>query len=145
MLENLRVLVVDDMGAARQMLARMLLRLGVHRVEAVGCGAEALDYLGVCDTDLVISDLHMPDLDGLDLLRKIRTNPRLRHTQFTLATGQDGGAHLNDCPALDVAMVLTKPFRMDLLMECVSDAAKRLRHLDMSAKPSCDQRPELRA
>ena len=69
---GLKVLVVDDMTSSRLMLARMLTRLGIHAVETAQCGDEALHCLGNSHIDLVISDYHMPGMDGLGLLRQMR-------------------------------------------------------------------------
>lgn len=145
MLKNLKVLVVDDQVTSRKIMEQMLLRLGVVAPGFAGCGHDALEYLQACHTDLVISDLHMPGMDGLELLRAIRAEPRLRSIRFVLATGQDSGAHLDACQALDVAMILTKPIRMKKLMGCVADALKAPRSQNDLIGPTQTPRIALRA
>jgi two-component system sensor histidine kinase RpfC len=68
---SLQVLVADDHEANRMVLQRMLQKAG-HRVQCVN-GAEAvLDLLTECEFDVVIVDLHMPGMSGLDMLRQLR-------------------------------------------------------------------------
>ncbi|HSB80933.1 MAG TPA: response regulator [Candidatus Methylomirabilis sp.] len=66
-----RVLVVDDNAAIRDMLAMTLAEEGFE-VEGAADGADALDKLTTATYDVVLSDLQMPRLDGLSLLREIR-------------------------------------------------------------------------
>jgi len=66
-----RVLVVDDDPASRELLRRVLAGVG-HEVSHAGSGREALEELARRPADLVISDIRMPDLDGVQLLEKLR-------------------------------------------------------------------------
>jgi len=116
MLFDLKVLVVDDMTSSRLMLERMLTRLGFHDVEAAQCGDEALHCLCNSAFDAVLSDLHMPGMDGLALLGQIRATPAISKTEFALITGDDGAAIAPLCATLQVRSILHKPLRMDHLM-----------------------------
>ena len=69
------VLVVDDSHDACQLLARLLVRHGCAVTCACG-GAQALSYLATTVPSLVILDLMMPDVDGMQVLRSIRHDPR---------------------------------------------------------------------
>ena len=73
-----KVLVVDDQFTVRE-LQRSILRASGYRVEVACDGREALDALNTKDAfDLVVTDLQMPEMDGLALLAAIRTTPRCR-------------------------------------------------------------------
>lgn len=68
---GMSVLIADDHAANRLVLQSLLHKAG-HRVTAVGDGGQALDALELSPYDVVIVDLHMPDVTGLDLLRQLR-------------------------------------------------------------------------
>jgi CheY-like chemotaxis protein len=65
-----RILVVDDQESMRHMLADLLEMMG-HESRTVQSGIEALEQLGD-DVDLVITDLNMPEMDGLELMKRIK-------------------------------------------------------------------------
>ena len=99
---NLRVLVVDDMSVSRQILTQMLDRLGVRRVETANSGQDALNLLALSPADLVIADLNMPGMDGVDLLRSMRRSDRThgarRHRRTDRSCMARGSASLHSCP-----------------------------------------------
>jgi len=69
-----KILIVDDEPQACQILSRLLKHLGHDAAWRTG-GAEALEYLGSMPADLVILDVMMPGMDGMEVLRRLRTNP----------------------------------------------------------------------
>ncbi|MGB9593513.1 MAG: AAA family ATPase [Anaerolineae bacterium] len=70
-----KILVVDDSATARAFVKAALVRFGLQAVEA-SSAPEALTVLGAQPVDLVITDVVMPDMDGYELVRRIRKNPR---------------------------------------------------------------------
>ncbi|GAB4400963.1 MAG: response regulator [Anaerolineales bacterium] len=70
-----KILVVDDSATARAFVRAALVRFGLQVVEA-SSGPEALTVLGAQPVDLVITDVVMPDMDGYELVRRIRKDPR---------------------------------------------------------------------
>ena len=78
-----RLLVVDDEAELREMLARHFRLMG-YSVEQAGNGCEALEVLGRCRIDVVISDIRMPKMDGVELLREVRRQyPMIRVIMIT--------------------------------------------------------------
>ena len=71
---NGHVLVVDDDMGCGRLLALLIRHLG-YNAEHVDSGGKALEYLSNCKPDLVILDVMMPDIDGLEVLRRMRENP----------------------------------------------------------------------
>ena len=69
------VLIVDDEPQACAMMARLVRHFGHESVCRMG-GQEALDYIGVSPVDLVILDVMMPGMDGLEVLARVRAEPR---------------------------------------------------------------------
>lgn len=70
-MEAMRVLLVDDVHLERMQLAMRLQRLG-HVVEAVGSGHEAIEKYPLFDPDLVLLDISMPDMSGVDVAKELR-------------------------------------------------------------------------
>ena len=83
-----RILVVDDSGIARKFVIRCLDMSGLEDAEFLeaGDGAEALEVLGNESADLVVSDLNMPNMDGEELLVKLKENPVLKEIPVLLIT-----------------------------------------------------------
>lgn len=72
-----RVLVVDDSGSIRKMLAKMLAEMGHEAFEAAD-GVDALVEVEKRVFDAVITDIHMPVMDGIELIRKLRALARFK-------------------------------------------------------------------
>lgn len=69
------ILIVDDYPASRYALGRMLRRAG-HQTHEVDCARAMLGVLEEQPVDLLILDIHLPDADGLDLCRQLKSDPR---------------------------------------------------------------------
>ncbi|MCC6336103.1 MAG: response regulator [Myxococcales bacterium] len=80
-----RVLVVDDSPLTRELLVQLLESVGYHVVQA-GDGAEALERLAREAVDIVVSDLEMPVVDGLELTRRLKSHPTLRSLPVVIVT-----------------------------------------------------------
>ena len=107
---DVRVLVVDDEAPARNVLALVLAQIG-HRCEKAANGEEALRILEAKQTDVVISDLQMPGISGMELLAKVRQ--LYPHLVFLVVTGTDDiqvGIRAMQEGADDY---LVKPFQVD--------------------------------
>lgn len=83
-----RLLVVDDDPSARDTIAALLEREG-HELQFADSGTAALALLEKELPDAILSDAMMPGLDGFELCRRIKTNPRLKHIPFVLVTALD--------------------------------------------------------
>lgn len=115
-LAPLNVLIVDDMPAIRQMLHRMLLKLGIQgRIQEAGDGVEAWEALQAQHYDLVVCDINMPRLNGLDLLRRMRAHPRYETTPFLMITGEVSEDIVAASAESEVDDYLLKPFRVETL------------------------------
>jgi excisionase family DNA binding protein len=111
-LDKPRVLVVDDDDAVRDLIAQTLLAAD-YEVETAPDGPTALERLRTNqDVDLVITDLKMPGMDGLSLIREIRRQPATATVPVIIITGFSTEANAIEALNLGVTYYLTKPFRM---------------------------------
>lgn len=83
-----KVLIVDDVPTNLKLLKAMLLPLRYHVLEASG-GENALDIMKMVDVDLVLLDVMMPGMDGFEVCRRIRKDPKLRIVPIILVTALD--------------------------------------------------------
>lgn len=106
---GLRILIVDDDEDLRLLAARVLRQSG-HDVSEASGGAEALDMIAKSRPDLVVLDLKMPPPDGIEVLRRLRTQPETASLPVLILTamGDEGSTRLSfDAGATDF---LSKPF-----------------------------------
>ena len=130
-----RVLIVDDARLNRSILVRALANQGHEAVEAEN-GRVALGLLEDPHgrpIDVVLLDLEMPELDGYETLRLIRTNEALRHIPVIVISAVDDLASVVRCIEMGAADYLPKPFNGAILRARVSTSlqAKRARDLEL--------------
>ena len=117
--EQAEVLVVDDDAAVRELLAKALTGAG-YQVDVAVDGPSALVRLGERAYDLMITDLKMPGLDGLSVIRQARrTYPSL---PVIVITGYSSEATAIEAIDLGVAGYLTKPFRVPRILAAAARA-----------------------
>ena len=87
--KDLKILVVDDFSATRTILINQLSNLGYSNTFVSEDGFSALARLKSALFDLVVTDLNMSDMSGLDLLKKIRTDSELKHIPVLMITSED--------------------------------------------------------
>jgi two-component system chemotaxis response regulator CheY len=128
---SLNAMLVDDLPAIRHLLRQMLLHLGVcGLIKEAGDGLQAWETLQTFPADLVICDISMPRLNGIELLKKLRASPLHRHTPFLLITGEVAEDLVAAAVSSDVDGYLMKPFRLHTL-------ETRLRGLLLSRQLRC--------
>ncbi|MFP2913060.1 response regulator, partial [Pyxidicoccus sp. 3LFB2] len=84
-----RILVVDDSPLTRELISNLLEAVGYDTVMA-GDGAEALDTVGAHPLDLVVTDLEMPGVDGLELTRRLKEHPSHSRLPIVILTTRGG-------------------------------------------------------
>lgn len=120
---GITTLVVDDEETLRKLVSIVLERAG-HRVLTASSGSEALRILKSEQVDLVISDIVMPETDGIELMREIRT----KFPGMKIISMSGGGNYLTASLCLKLAgqmgasVILSKPFTPDQLLETVTHA-----------------------
>jgi signal transduction histidine kinase len=108
-----KILVVDDDNAIRQMLIEALTMDHQYLVEEASNGIEASIKLGTYRPDLLILDIFMPEMDGLEVCRTISNEPQLSEMKVIITTGYPEHPKLDEVVALGYTDIFSKPF--DLL------------------------------
>lgn len=114
-----RILIVDDEQAVRDLLAKTLLTAD-YEVDTVPDGPTALDRLRAGEYDLLITDLKMPGMDGLSVIRETRR--QLPDLPIIIITGYSTEASAIEAINLGVAGYLTKPFRLPRILGAAAKA-----------------------
>ncbi len=115
MLNGRTVLVVDDSASIRSLIDRALTKAGFQVVMAEN-GREALDLLGRCSPDMVLSDLHMPVMDGLALCKIVHSNKEFSQIPFIIMSSDDDRAKMRQLLEYGASAYLVKPFNIDQLV-----------------------------
>jgi len=113
-----KIVVIEEDRLVRSTLRRLLTLEGYEVVEAES-GCRGLELVRQELPALVLSDLAIPDLDGLSILRAIRADPATRDTPFVFVTGSAGPEDIEAGLRLGADDYVTKPFAVDRLLEVV--------------------------
>jgi two-component system chemotaxis response regulator CheY len=113
------VLVVDDSAAIRKILQRVLRQTGmsIRTIYEAGDGQQALEVLKTQKIALVLSDINMPKMDGLQLLASVRTSVQWRHIPVVMITTEGGETKVGEAVRLGAAGYVRKPFTADQIKE----------------------------
>jgi CheY-like chemotaxis protein len=109
------ILVVDDDDHIRELVQRILEKAG-YDVRCAVNGLEALMQIDERRPDLVISDIMMPELDGLGLATGLRHHPETQNLPIIFITASDNPQHFTDSIKLKAKHFVNKPFSNDKLL-----------------------------
>jgi CheY-like chemotaxis protein len=122
-----KVLVIEDNPDDRELLLRQLRKssLGEH-VKFISDGREALDFLTgpqarADELIVILLDLRLPSLSGLELLRHLRSDARLRSLPVTVMTSSNDPKDLEECRRLNVVHYVNKPVTFSSFSKAVAD------------------------
>ena len=110
-----KILIVDDIEDNRYTLERSLKRDGYENISLAECGKEALDLVNKSKFDLILLDLMMPDISGLDVLKQLKGNPVQRNIPVIMVTASDEVDTAAECIKNGADDFVTKPFNRTLL------------------------------
>lgn len=117
--DQLRVLVVDDTSTSRLLIRDGLEQMGVRNIFLAHDGEQALQFMMTTPAHLIISDVNMPKLDGLGLLKAVRGYGPTRKVPFIILTGRADRIALESAVKLGVNNYLTKPFTVPALKKAL--------------------------
>ena len=110
-----RVLVVDDSATMRRMIMASLRGVGDVSFEQAVSGLEAIERVTITAVDLVVLDLNMPDVHGLEVLRFMRGHESLRNVPVIVLTTRGDEQSRNAALAEGATLFMTKPFTPESL------------------------------
>jgi two-component system, chemotaxis family, chemotaxis protein CheY len=114
---NMKILVVDDMSTMRRIVKNIMKQLGFANVEEAEDGQEALKKLRAGSFGFIISDWNMPVINGIDLLRAVRADDKLKATPFLMVTAEAQKENLVEAIQAGVSNYIVKPFTAEVLQE----------------------------
>jgi two-component system, chemotaxis family, chemotaxis protein CheY len=115
----LDVLIVDDSAAIRKILQRVLRQtdLNLGEIAEAGDGTEAVEILKNRTFGLILSDINMPQMDGLQLLARIRGMSHLKNVPVIMITTEGGQGRVMEAVQLGATGYLRKPFTAEQIKE----------------------------
>jgi len=112
-------MVVDDSAAIRKILQRVLRQTGmaIRSIHEAGDGQEALELLKTQPINLVLTDINMPKMDGIQLLAAMKAAPEWHHIPVVMITTEGGESKVSEAVRLGAAGYVRKPFTADQIKE----------------------------
>ena len=132
--DKLRLLLVEDIPINME-LEKLVFERGDFEVTPVTGGQDALQQLELSDFDVVILDIKLPDMNGLDVVRWIRQNPRLKNLPVVAITAlamKGDREHALEC---GFNAYITKPIDTRTLAETIWEIVKNLRETEEDQEP----------
>ncbi len=124
--KQLEVLVVDDTSVSRMLMTESLQEIGVIHIALARDGADAIDQLRKRLVHLIISDQYMPNLDGLGLLKALRSHPPTAKVGFILVTGSPDKSLVDRGRQMGLNNFLAKPFTTKAIRAAIEAVVGRL-------------------
>jgi two-component system, chemotaxis family, chemotaxis protein CheY len=121
---DMKILVVDDMVTMRRIVKNILKQLGFANVDEAENGQEALQKLRADTYGFVVSDWNMPVMTGIDMLRAIRADEKLKTTPVLMVTAEAQQSNLIEAVQAGVSNYIVKPFTAETLQEKISKIFK---------------------
>ena len=120
-MSQIRALIVDDSSVMRKIVERSLRQAGLDLSSVIeaGNGADALGLLDTHPVDLILSDINMPVMDGLEFVRQIQTVEKLRGIPVVMITTEGSESNVVQALSLGAKGYIRKPFTPDQVKEHV--------------------------
>lgn len=124
--KNMKILVVDDFSTMRRIIKNLLKDLGFSNIQEADDGNTALPMLQQGDFDFVVTDWNMPGMQGIDLLRAIRADDKLKHLPVLMVTAEAKKEQIIAAAQAGVNGYVVKPFTAATLKEKLDKIFERL-------------------
>ncbi|KAA5605746.1 response regulator [Roseospira marina] len=113
---NMNVLIVDDYKTMLRIIRNLLRQLGFNNIDEAMDGSQALQQLrSGTDYGLIISDWNMEPMTGLQLLREVRADAKLKSTPFIMVTAESKSENVIAAKEAGVSNYIVKPFNAETL------------------------------
>lgn len=122
----MKILVVDDFSTMRRIIKNLLKDLGFTNIQEADDGNTALPMLNQGDFDFVVTDWNMPGMQGIDLLRAIRADEKLKHLPVLMVTAEAKKEQIVAAAQAGVNGYVVKPFTAATLKQKLEKIFERL-------------------
>jgi CheY-like chemotaxis protein len=125
-IQKAKILVVDDDKVMMMYVVSLLTRLGVQHVQQAEGGNEGLKLVSSFRPDVVLTDIHMAEMNGLEFVAKLRSHPelQLRKTPVLVMSADSSAQTLNDAVPMGVIGYIIKPPQVEVLKIKLQQALK---------------------
>ncbi|GAB6176379.1 chemotaxis response regulator CheY [Desulfobaculum senezii] len=113
--KNMRVLVVDDFSTMRRIVKNILRQLGFNNIVEADDGSTAWEVLNKDKIDFIVSDWNMPEMPGIDLLRKVRASEEFADIPFLMVTAEGLQENIIEAVQAKVSNYIVKPFTAETM------------------------------
>lgn len=124
--KNMKILIVDDFSTMRRIVKNLLRDLGFNNTSEADDGLTALPMLKNGDFDFVVTDWNMPGMQGIDLLKNIRADDKLKHLPVLMITAEAKREQIIEAAQAGVNGYIVKPFTAGTLKEKLDKVFERL-------------------
>jgi two-component system, chemotaxis family, chemotaxis protein CheY len=134
-----KILIVDDSASIRKIIEKILKDAGFKDLTLANDGEPALQFLknntenNLRPFDLVISDWHMPKMSGMDLLKAVRGDEKLKSTAFLMVTSSTEQTEIVAAIQAGVSDYIVKPFNANLIQEKIFKALNKIQSLKQAS------------
>jgi len=112
---NMPILIVDDYKTMLRIIRNLLRQLGFTNIDEATDGSQALQKLRQANFDLIISDWNIEPMTGLQLLREVRADAKLKHIPFIMVTAESKSENVIAAKEAGVSNYIVKPFNAETL------------------------------
>lgn len=113
------ILIVEDSATTRALIRAVIDEIGDYETVEAESGFEALKMLPQQAYDLIVTDINMPDINGLELINFVRNNPRYNHLPIIIVSTERSEEDKKRGMALGATAYVTKPFKSSELQEII--------------------------
>ena len=118
--KNMKILIVDDFSTMRRIIRNILKQLEFINVEEAEDGSIAFEKLKEANYDLLITDWNMPNMTGLDLLKEVRANEKLKDLKVLLVTAEAEKENIIQAAQAGANEYVVKPFTAVILEQKIN-------------------------
>jgi two-component system chemotaxis response regulator CheY len=124
--KNMKILVVDDFSTMRRIIKNLLRELGFSNTSEADDGTSGLKMLQSDSFDFLITDWNMPGMQGIDLLKAVRADPRLANLPVLMVTAEAKKDQIVEAAQAGVNGYVVKPFTAATLKEKIDKIFERI-------------------
>jgi len=124
--KDMKILIVDDFSTMRRIIKNLLRDLGFQNTQEADDGQTALPMLQNGSFEFLVTDWNMPGMQGIDLLKAVRADPRLTTLPVLMVTAESKREQIIEAAQAGVNGYIVKPFTAQTLQEKISKIFERV-------------------